>query len=71
LPWLASALDLGKALDRTLGIFAEAAGLDAERVRRWTQLLVVQGAFWEHRYGGPGMAWLTTLFEETATLLAE
>jgi streptomycin 6-kinase len=70
LPWLANALDLGNALDRTLGIFAEAAGLDAERVRRWAQLLAVQGAFWERRHGGPGMAWLTTLFEEAATLLA-
>ncbi|MEU8758685.1 aminoglycoside phosphotransferase family protein [Streptomyces sp. NPDC048659] len=36
---------------RTLAVYAEAAGLDRERVRRWAQLLVVQVAFWGRRHG--------------------
>ncbi|MFE4641775.1 aminoglycoside phosphotransferase family protein, partial [Streptomyces sp. NPDC056730] len=42
---LLAADDLGKAAHRTLDIFAEAAELDRERVRRWAQLHAVQAAF--------------------------
>ncbi|MYW66517.1 phosphotransferase [Streptomyces sp. SID8379] len=43
--------DLDKAVRRSIDIFAEAAGLDRERVRRWCQLHAVQAAFWGMRHG--------------------
>jgi streptomycin 6-kinase len=43
--------ELMKALQRELAGYAEAAGVDPVRVRRWTQLQAVQGAYWGRRRG--------------------
>ncbi|MFI6830537.1 aminoglycoside phosphotransferase family protein [Kribbella sp. NPDC050241] len=43
--------DLMKALLHELDVFAEAAQLDRERVRRWAHLQVVQAAFHGRRHG--------------------
>lgn len=43
--------DLMKALLHELDVFAEAAELDLERVRRWAHLQVVQAAFHGRRHG--------------------
>jgi streptomycin 6-kinase len=43
--------DLVKVLHHELELFAEAAELDPERIRRWAQLNAVQSAFWGRRYG--------------------
>ncbi|GAB2668228.1 aminoglycoside phosphotransferase family protein [Kribbella swartbergensis] len=43
--------DLMKALQRELDVFAEAAELDRERVRRWAHLQIVQAAFHARRHG--------------------
>jgi streptomycin 6-kinase len=48
---LIEAEDLTKALRHELAVFAEAAGLDPERVRRWAHLQVVQAAFHGRRHG--------------------
>ncbi len=40
-----------KALRHELDVFAEAAELDRERVRRWAHLHVVQAAFHGRRHG--------------------
>nr|WP_272956458.1 aminoglycoside phosphotransferase family protein [Kribbella solani] len=44
--------DLLQRLHTELANFAEAAGLDADRIRRWTQLIAVQSAFGVRRQGG-------------------
>jgi streptomycin 6-kinase len=52
--------DLDKAVLRALADFAEAAELDPERVRRWTQFHAVETAFWARRNGfqrSSGTAW--------------
>ncbi|MGW6197767.1 aminoglycoside phosphotransferase family protein [Kribbella sp. NPDC055110] len=43
--------DLLPQLRTELGRFAEASGVDAERIRRWTQLIAVQSSFWGRRHG--------------------
>lgn len=43
--------DLDKAVLRTVDVFAEAAGLEYERVRRWAQFHAVDAAFWGRRHG--------------------
>lgn len=48
---LLGAKDLGRAVDRTLDVFTEAAELDRERTRRWAQLHAVQAAFRVRRHG--------------------
>ncbi|TCO44348.1 streptomycin 6-kinase [Kribbella antiqua] len=48
---LIDSADLTKALQRELDVFAEAAELDRERVRRWAHLQLVQAAFHGRRYG--------------------
>lgn len=45
------AADPRAAAFRVIDVYAEAAGLDPERVRRWAQLHVVQAAFWGRRRG--------------------
>ncbi|MGW5681591.1 aminoglycoside phosphotransferase family protein [Nonomuraea sp. NPDC003754] len=58
--------DVRKAVDRTLDVFAEAAELDRERVRRWAQFHAVQAAFWGRRHGfrvARGGSWLDRLTE--------
>lgn len=34
-----------------LNEFADASGIDGERIRRWTQLIAVQSSFWGRRHG--------------------
>jgi streptomycin 6-kinase len=69
------AADLQKAVHRALDVFAEAAGLERERVRRWAQLHMVQGAFWGRRHGfrrarsGPQLDPLIAYADHMATLL--
>ncbi|MET9338388.1 aminoglycoside phosphotransferase family protein [Nonomuraea sp. NPDC003804] len=58
--------DVRKAVVRTLDVFAEAAELDRERVRRWAQFHAVQAAFWGRRHGfriARGGSWLDRLTE--------
>jgi streptomycin 6-kinase len=43
--------DLIKVLQHELELFAAAAELDPERIRRWAQLNMVQSAFWGRRHG--------------------
>ncbi|GAA2776582.1 aminoglycoside phosphotransferase family protein [Streptomyces showdoensis] len=50
-PHFLGAADPRAAAFRALAVYAEAAGLDRERVRRWAQLHVVQAAFWGRRHG--------------------
>ncbi|WP_078911717.1 aminoglycoside phosphotransferase family protein [Streptomyces sp. NRRL WC-3742] len=72
---LLEADDLRRAVDRTLDIFAEAAELDRERVRRWAQFHAVQAAFWGRRHGfrmarsGSRLDWLTEFADRLAELL--
>ncbi|WP_329479717.1 aminoglycoside phosphotransferase family protein [Kribbella sp. NBC_01484] len=67
--------DLPKAVHRALDIFAEAAELDRERVRRWAQLHAVQAAFWGRRHGfrrarsGPELDLFTGYADRLAALL--
>ena len=67
--------DLDRALLRSLAVFAEAAELDPERVRRWGQFHAVDGAFWARRYGfqrargGPEPDRLTALADHLAQVL--
>ncbi|MDJ1136104.1 aminoglycoside phosphotransferase family protein [Streptomyces iconiensis] len=74
---LLEADNLRKALHRTLDVFAEAAGLDRERVRRWAQFHAVDTALWARRHGfrmGRGESWLergTAFADRAAGLLAE
>ncbi|MEV5427760.1 aminoglycoside phosphotransferase family protein [Streptomyces sp. NPDC052701] len=69
--------DLRKAVHRALDVFAEAAELDRERVRRWAQLHAVQAAFWGRRHGfriargGPRLDRLTGFADHLAELLTE
>ncbi|MFD4501824.1 aminoglycoside phosphotransferase family protein [Streptomyces sp. NPDC058457] len=48
---LMQADDLPKAARRLLDVFAEAAQLDRERVRRWAQFHAVHAALWGRRHG--------------------
>ncbi|MFD7891891.1 aminoglycoside phosphotransferase family protein [Streptomyces albidoflavus] len=50
-PVLLSSADPLKDAHRTLAVFAEAAGLDRDRVTRWAQLLLVEALFWGRRHG--------------------
>ncbi|MFJ1811760.1 MULTISPECIES: aminoglycoside phosphotransferase family protein [unclassified Streptomyces] len=65
--------DLRRVAHRILDTFAEAAGLDRERTRRWAQFHLVQAAFHGRRHGfriareGPRLALVTQLVD----LLAE
>ncbi|MFE4912663.1 aminoglycoside phosphotransferase family protein [Streptomyces sp. NPDC056652] len=74
---LLAADGLGKAAHRTLDIFAEAAELDRERVRRWAQLHAVQAAFRGRRHGfriargGPRLDGLTEFADRLAESLTE
>ncbi|MEU0070667.1 aminoglycoside phosphotransferase family protein [Streptomyces sp. NPDC006332] len=72
---LLEADDLGRAVRRAVDVFAEAAELDRERVRRWAQLHAVQAAFHARRHGfrvargGTLLDWITRFTDEVACLL--
>lgn len=74
---LIEADDLPKAVHRALGVFAEAAELDRERVHRWSQFHAVQAAFHGRRHGfrvargGRQLDWIVRFAEELAELLTE
>ncbi|MEU6930956.1 aminoglycoside phosphotransferase family protein [Streptomyces sp. NPDC046374] len=76
-PHLAGADDPRAAAFRVLAGYAEAAGLDRDRVRRWAQLQVVQTAFWGRRHGlrrargGPELDGLMVLADRFAELLTD
>ena len=69
--------DLRKAVRRGLEIFADAAELDRERVRRWGQFHAVQVAFWGRRQGfragrhGPQRDTVTEFADHLAEVLAD
>ena len=64
-----------KAVLRLFDVFAEAAELDVERVRRWTQYYAVDAAFWGRRQGfsgvrgGPELEHMVALCELAAEVL--
>lgn len=74
---LLEADDLRKAVRRTLDVFAEAAKLDRERIRRWAQFHAVEAAFYGRRHGfriarsGPRLDRLTEFADRLAELLTE
>lgn len=74
---LLEADDLRKAVHRVVDVFAEAAELDRERVRRWARFHAVQAAFWGRRHGlrvargGPRLDRLTEFADRLAELLTE
>ena len=59
--------DLRAALLRRIAIFAEAAGLDRDRARRWTQARAVIAAAWGRRHGDPD--WLVEVHDRIAEVL--
>ncbi|QFG20710.1 aminoglycoside phosphotransferase family protein [Actinomadura sp. WMMB 499] len=69
--------DPHRAVRRVVDVFAEAAELDRERVRRWAQLHAVQAAFHGRRHGfgvargGPWLDRLTELADRLAESLTE
>ncbi len=71
------AADLRQIVRRALDVFAEAAELDRERVRRWSQFHAVQAAFWGRRHGfriargGSRRDRLTGFADRLAELLTE
>ncbi|MGW2681647.1 hypothetical protein ACWC6I_00485 [Streptomyces sp. NPDC001414] len=67
--------DLTRTVDRLLDVFAEAARLDRERVRRWAQFHAVQASFHGRRHGfrvaraGPRLDVVTHFADAVATSL--
>lgn len=74
---LIEADDLPKAVHRVLDVFAEAAEVDRERVRRWSQFHAVQAVFHGRRHGfrvardGRLLDGIVRFAEELAELLTE
>ncbi|MFJ3905006.1 aminoglycoside phosphotransferase family protein [Streptomyces sp. NPDC090025] len=74
---LIEADDLRKAAHRVVDVFAEAAELDRERVRRWAQFHAVRASFWGRRQGfrvargGPMLDWLTGFTDRLAEVLTD
>ncbi|MFJ3760821.1 aminoglycoside phosphotransferase family protein [Streptomyces sp. NPDC090080] len=72
---LMGADDLTQTVDRLLDVFAEAAHLDRERVRRWAQFHAVQASFHGRRHGfrvaraGPRLDLVTHFADALATSL--
>ncbi|WP_326686938.1 aminoglycoside phosphotransferase family protein [Streptomyces sp. NBC_01795] len=74
---LLEADDPRTAVHRALDVFAEAAELDRERVRRWAQLHIVQATFWGRRHGfrvardGARLTRLAQFADQLAELLTD
>lgn len=64
---LLGAPDLKAGLLRRIAIFAEAAGLDRDRARCWTQARAVVAAAWGRRHGDPD--WLIEVHDRVAQAL--
>jgi streptomycin 6-kinase len=68
--------DLMQAIGRELLVYADAAGVDPLRVRRWAQLQAVQGAYWGRHHGfgrargGAALDDLVALADQLAISLA-
>lgn len=69
--------DLLRYLQTELAEFAEASGVDADRIRRWTQLIAVQASFWGRRNGfgrargGSELDRVITLIDQVAIAWAD
>ncbi|WP_427891094.1 aminoglycoside phosphotransferase family protein [Kribbella sp. GL6] len=69
-------VELLRRLRAELDEFAGASGVDAERIRRWTQLIAVQASFWGRRHGygrargGRELDRLVELIDEVAIALS-
>lgn len=59
--------DLRRAVHRRIAEFAEAAGVDRERVRRWAQSRAAQSALWSRSLHEP--KWVTAVVDTLAALL--
>ncbi|MEU8226195.1 aminoglycoside phosphotransferase family protein [Kribbella sp. NPDC048915] len=65
--------DLLSTVETELHQFAEASGIEADHIRRWTHLIIVQSAFWARRHGfgrartGDHLDELITLVDKIAT----
>ncbi len=59
--------DMKSGIRRILDIYCEAAQLDTDRTRRWTQLGAVREAMWGRRHGDP--AWLIEATDQLAAAL--
>lgn len=68
---LLAAPDPRSGLLRRLGIFADAAGVDRDRARRWAQARAVTAALWGRRHEHCEPAWVTRLSDRIAELLLE
>jgi streptomycin 6-kinase len=64
---LLQAPDLRRAALRRLALYAEAAGIDRERARRWAQFRVAQAALWGRLNGEE--SWVVDLTDKAAELL--
>ncbi|MFD8479416.1 aminoglycoside phosphotransferase family protein [Kitasatospora sp. NPDC059673] len=65
---LLAAGDLRRAVLRRLAIYADAAELDHDRVRRWDEARAVSAAHWGREHGDPG--WLVEVTGRIAQLLS-
>ncbi|GAA1570222.1 MULTISPECIES: aminoglycoside phosphotransferase family protein [Kribbella] len=69
--------DLLRYLRTELEQFAEASGIEADRIRRWTQLIAVQASFWGRRNGfgrargGSELARVISLIDQVAIAWGE
>ncbi|MFJ5610831.1 aminoglycoside phosphotransferase family protein [Streptomyces sp. NPDC093221] len=64
---LLAAPDLKAALLRRVAVFADAAGIDRERARRWAQYRAVTAAVWGRRHSDPD--WVVRATDVLADLL--
>lgn len=67
-PAILEADDFDKAVRRVVDVFAEAAEVDRERVRRWAQFHAVLDAFWGRRHGVPPVGGASRLDRRTELL---
>lgn len=64
---VAASGDVRRAVEHRVAEFAEAAGVDRERVRRWTQARAAESALWGRQLREP--AWVVEIVDEVAALL--
>ncbi|MEU5695634.1 aminoglycoside phosphotransferase family protein [Actinosynnema sp. NPDC020468] len=67
-PAIAAEPHPGRAVDRRIAEFADAAETDRDRVRRWTQARAAESALWSRRLREP--AHVTAVVDTVASLLA-
>lgn len=64
---VAAEADVRRAVERRIAEFAEAAGVERERVRRWTQARAAESALWSRTLGEP--EFVTAVVDDLASLL--